>query len=44
MTNREELSDDFFALAETHLEPDKRLIERFDDDQLEMQLQFERYE
>ena len=40
----EELSDDFFALAETHLEDVQKLIERLEDDQLDTQLQFERYE
>ena len=40
----EELTDDFFSLAESHLEAVWRLVERLDDDQLIMQLQFERYE
>mgnify|MGYP000391441124 FL=1 len=40
----EELSDDFFALAETHLEDVQKLIERLEDDQLDTQLQFKRYE
>ena len=37
----EELSYDFFSLAETHLEAVWMLIERLDDDQLGTQLQFE---
>ena len=44
VTIREELSDDFFSLAESHLGVVWRLVERLDDDRLETQLQFERYE
>ena len=44
VTIREELSDDFFSLAESHLGAVRRLVERLDDDQLDTQLQFERYE
>ena len=43
VTIREELSDNFFSLADTHLEAVRRLIERLNDDQLGTQLQFERY-
>ena len=31
----EELTDDFFSLAESHLEAVWRLVERLDDDQLD---------
>ena len=44
VTIREELSDDFFSLAESHLGAVRRLVERLDDDQLDTQLQFEKYE
>ena len=40
----EELSGDFFSLAESHLGAVRRLVERLDDDHLGTQLQFERYE
>ena len=43
VTIREELSDNFFSLADTHLEAVRRLIERLNDDKLGTQLQFERY-
>ena len=38
VTIREELSDDFFSLAESHLGAVRRLVERLDDDQLDTQL------
>ena len=38
VTIREELSDDFFSLAESHLGAIWRLVERLDDDQLGTQL------
>ena len=38
VTIREELSDDFFSLAELHLGAVRRLVERLDDDQLDTQL------
>ena len=41
---REELSDNFFSLAKSHLGAVRRLVERLDDDQLDTQLQFEKYE
>ena len=44
VTIREELSEDFFALAEEHLKEVRGLVERLDDGQLETQLQLERYE
>ena len=44
VTIREELADDFFALAENHLDIVSKLIERLEEDQLDTQLQFEWYE
>ena len=44
VTIREELSDDFFSLAESHLGAVLGLVERLDDGQLDTELQFERYE
>ena len=44
VTIREELSDDFFSLAESHLGAVWSLVERLNDDQVDTQLQFERYE
>ena len=44
VTIREELSEDFFALAEAHLKEVRGLVERLDDGQLETQLQLEKYE
>ena len=44
VTIREELSEDFFALAEEHLKEIRGLVERLDDGQLETQLQLEKYE
>ena len=44
VTIREELLDDFYALAETKIKDVRKLIERLDDDQLDTQLQFEWYE
>ena len=44
VTIREELSDDFFALAETQIEAVRKLIDRLEDDQLDVQLQFKGYE
>ena len=38
------MSDDYFALAENHLHVFWRLIQQLEDDQLNTQLQFERYE
>ena len=43
VTIREEMSEDFFSLAKSHLEAVQRMIERLEDDQLGTQLQFERY-
>ena len=43
VTIREELSEDFFALAEAHLKEVRGLVERLDDGQLETQLQLEKY-
>ena len=40
----EELSKDFFALAEEHLKEIRNLVERLDDGQLETQLELEKYE
>ena len=40
----DELSDDFYALVETHIEAIWKLPDRLEDDQLDMQLQFESYE
>ena len=37
VTIREELSDDFFSLVESHLEAGRRLVERLDDGQLDTQ-------
>ena len=44
VTIREELSEDFFALAEAHLMEVWGLVERLDDGQLDTQLQLEKYE
>ena len=44
VTIREELSEDFFALAEEHLKEIRGLVERLDDGQLATQLELERYE
>ena len=44
VTIREELSEDFFALAEGHLKEFRGLVEILDDDQLDTQLQLEKYE
>mgnify|MGYP000273502860 CR=1 FL=1 len=44
VTILEELSNNFFSLAESHLGAVRRLVERLDDDQLGTQLQFEKYE
>ena len=38
VTIREELLENFFSLAESHLEAIRRMIERLEDDQLETQL------
>ena len=43
VTIGEELSDNFFALAENHLDVIRKLIERLEDDQLDTQLQFDWY-
>ena len=40
---REELSEDFFALAEAHLKEVRGLLEILDDGQLDTQLQLEKY-
>ena len=44
VTIREELLDDFFSLVEAHLGAVRGLVERLDDDQLDTQLQLEKYE
>ena len=44
VTIREELSEDFFALAEEHLKEIRGLVEILDDGQLETQLELEKYE
>ena len=44
ITIREELSEDFFSLAEAHLREVRGLVERLDDGQLNAQLQLEKYE
>ena len=44
VTIREELSNDFYALAKTQIEAVRKLLDRLEDDQLDTQLQFERYE
>ena len=44
VTIREELSEDFFALAEVHLKEVRGLVEVLDDGQLDAQLQLEKYE
>ena len=41
---REELSEDFFSLAEAHLKEVWGLVERLDDGQLDAQLQVEKHE
>ena len=41
---REELSDDFLSLVGEQLGAMRRLVEQLDDDELDTQLQFERYE
>ena len=41
---REQLSDDFLSLAGEQLVAVRRLVEQLDDDQLDTQLRFERYE
>ena len=43
VTINEELSDDFFSLAESHLGAVRGLVERLDDDQLDTQLQLVKY-
>ena len=40
----QELSNDFYALANTQLKAVWKLIDGLEDDQLDTQLQFERYE
>ena len=42
VTIREELSEDFFALAEVHLKEVRGLVEVLDDGQLDTQLQLEK--
>ena len=44
VTIREELSDDFFSLAKEHLGAVRGLVERLDYNQLDTQLQLEKYE
>ena len=44
VTIHEELSEDFFALAEEHLKEIRGLVERLDDGQLATQLELEKYE
>ena len=44
VTIREELSEDFFALAKEHLKEVRGLVERLDDGQLDKHLQLEKYE
>ena len=44
VTIREELLDDFLSLAEEQSATVRRLVEQLDDDQLDTQLRFERYE
>ena len=44
VTIREELSDDFFALAEEHIKEVQGLVERLADGQLDTHLQLEKYE
>ena len=44
VTIREELSEDFFVLAEVHLKEVQGLVEVLDDGQLDAQLQLEKYE
>ena len=44
VTIREELSEDFFALAEEHVKEIRGLVERLDDGRLATQLEFEKYE
>ena len=44
VTIREEVSEDFFSLAETHLRGVWGLVEKLDDGQPEAQLQLEKYE
>ena len=41
---KEELPDDFLSLVEEQLAAVRRLVEQLDDDQLDTQLSFERYE
>mgnify|MGYP000474005598 CR=1 FL=1 len=44
VTIREELSEDFFDLAKVHLKEVWGLVEVLDDNQLDAQLQLEKYE
>ena len=44
VTIREELSEDFFALAKEHLKEVRGLVEKLDDEQLATQLELEKYE
>ena len=44
VTIREELSEDFFSLAESHLREVRGLVEMLDDGLLDAQLQLEKYE
>ena len=41
---KEELSDDFLSLANEQMVAVRQLVAQLDDDQLDNQLQFERYE
>ena len=44
VTIGEELSNDFYTLAETQIEVVQKLLDRLEDDQLDVQSQFESYE
>ena len=44
VTIQEDLSDDFYALAETQIEVVRKLLDRLEDYQFNIQLQFESYE
>ena len=44
VTIREELSNDFYTLAETQIEVVRKLLDRLEDYQFDIQLQFESYE
>ena len=41
---REDLTEEFYSLAQTHSEEVKKLLKEFEDEQLQLALNLERYE